>query len=87
MKNKKYYILETRRRINEHINQIITTIGVFSSVEFAVKWIKKNRWHYVSSIFFALCTTEMNEGELIIHSSYNTNGQKVDTFTGKLILK
>jgi len=91
---KMYYILEARKmkslgktipNSTEHI------IGLFSTVEKAVAWMKKNGLDYFMTDkqfkegtgcnprqFYALLTGSINSDEIVLHQFYNMAGDQME---------
>jgi hypothetical protein len=61
------YLLELRKRVNQHSNKTLNQIGVFSSLKLAHKWILDNpdyaKDYGAPSGVYAACTCDLNKGD------------------------
>ena len=80
----KIYLLQARKRINQHANETLWDIGIFKSPSHARRYIKENKDIFDREKelgFFALLECELNVSpDLWIHSQYDRNGSTTYLF-------
>lgn len=83
----KVITLELRRRLNQHANKPINTVGVFEDEDKAIAWVKKEGKNYAKSYdspkgFYALLASYMNKEDLWLVNTVDQKGNSCYLFRG-----